>query len=784
MRRSSRLSVRYFDDRVLLAVDAAWAWFRLPTVTYEFLSDQEREGLATGVATALAGLADNDCHLLVVSREHQAHDWAARLDEQVGQPAPGWLAYLTQLQHHLGTLDFSSKEVYVGVRLGKRRSAHSGWGGLRRLEAAAGLLDEHISDKELDGWRRRSETAGRLLSAGSLAARHATVEELRWLVQRNFWRGIAETPPAASGSRPWGAGEIQGLAEGVLHNGHRGLEIVHGHGQAVVGWLTLARFPDELTFPGGEWLHHIDDLDFPVDVSLRMRIIPSREAAGDVRKKLAEVADQERHIADTGAEVPLTLLEQGESAKLLDYQLSKERTPLIYGWPRLAVAARSTEELAARVDLLVDHYRDIGIDVAWPSGDQLSLFLEAIPGDRLRVKAYEQKQSVVTVAGGMPTATSDLGDDTGPYIGESTGRRRAAVHFDPLAAARRNRPTVVALTGQPGMGKTFAAQLLTYQMALRGTWVLAIDPKGEMGRIASIPGLGPTRVLTLSGAEAGLLDPFALADDPDEGATLAHETLRLLLPPGLGFDREGALLTACRDVARAPQPSLRRVIDQLQRAEDDATRSLAPMLGAVADYPLAELCFASGEQERLIGDEHLTVVQIDGLTLPDPGVPRDEQGWPERLSVAVMFLLADFARRLTARRDSHQPKAIVLDEAYTFTGTSQGRRLVEQLARMGRSRNTAVVLVSQNARDFLDERVLNCVSAHFAFRSEADRELEAVLSLLGVTPAEHHRRMVANLRNGECIFRDLDGRVGTLAIDAVSDELRHAFDTTPMGVPT
>jgi hypothetical protein len=29
------------------------------------------------------------------------------------------------------------------------------------------------------------------------------------------------------------------------------------------------------------------------------------------------------------------------------------------------------------------------------------------------------------------------------------------------------------------------------------------------------------------------------------------------------------------------------------------------------------------------------------------------------------------------------------------------------------------------------------------------------------------------------VFADLDGRVGTVAIDPISDELRRAFDTTP-----
>ena len=50
---------------------------------------------------------------------------------------------------------------------------------------------------------------------------------------------------------------------------------------------------------------------------------------------------------------------------------------------------------------------------------------------------------------------------------------------------------------------------------------------------------------------------------------------------------------------------------------------------------------------------------------------------------------------------------------------------------MGRSRNTALILVSQNAGDLLNEQVTNCISAVFAFRSTERAEVANVLSLLG-----------------------------------------------------
>ena len=98
---------------------------------------------------------------------------------------------------------------------------------------------------------------------------------------------------------------------------------------------------------------------------------------------------------------------------------------------------------------------------------------------------------------------------------------------------------------------------------------------------------------------------------------------------------------------------------------------------------------------------------------------------------------------------------------------------------MGRSRNTALILVSQNAGDLLNEQVTNCLSGVFAFRSTERGEVANVMSLLGVAASDEHKAVLRSLGNGECIYRDLDDRAGRIGIDLVSDELRDLIDTNP-----
>ena len=98
---------------------------------------------------------------------------------------------------------------------------------------------------------------------------------------------------------------------------------------------------------------------------------------------------------------------------------------------------------------------------------------------------------------------------------------------------------------------------------------------------------------------------------------------------------------------------------------------------------------------------------------------------------------------------------------------------------MGRSRNTALILVSQNAGDLLNEQVTNCISGVFAFRSSERVEVANVMALLGVEPSDEHKAVLRGLGNGEAIFRDLDGRAGRIGVDLISDDLRKWLDTNP-----
>ena len=795
--RRTRLTVRYFDDRILLTDSHAWAYFRIPTISYEFLTSQQREALAINLTVALAGIrtADAEVHLRVAHRGYAAAEWATSL-HATSDGGPGWIPYLDEMYRHVWAKDFWSKEVYLGVRLGQRGvRAHLAGGAFAQLTSAArmgeqllGIEDEAIALTEIGKWTELAERAGRTLGASSLAARHARADDVAWLFRHALTGSLGDPPPTAVRKRRWGLGEIESLVEGEIHNGRTLLRMAHPAGESWVAFLSFTRFPDVMYFPEGEpWLHYADSLPFPVEASLRMRLIPPAKASKDVSRRLAHARDMDAHIREAGADLPLALAEQIEAARLLEHGITKERLPFVYGWHRLSVTAPDRELCLRRAEAVTEHYRDIGIDVIGSTGDQFSLLNESLPGERVRLSSYLQRQPLYTIAGGMPTATVDLGDRfadgagwTGPYIGETIGRARSVVHFDPLVAAARNRPTAIAITGEPGGGKTTLALLLILQLALRGVTVAVIDPKGDaepLVRLLAHRGR-QARVLPLGSAAAGLLDPFSFGDDLAERRTMAAETLRLLLP-GMSEERESAVIQAVGAVADAEQPSLGQVVEHLEAASDPASKNLGAVLRSMSEMRLARLCFAPSAGERIEAAGWATVFTLAGLTLPDSGVKRDDYSYEQRLSVALLYLVSQFARRLMNGIDRRMPKAIVLDEAWAVTSTPQGAKLIPEVSRMGRSRNTALILVSQNAGDLLNEQVTNCISAVFAFRSTERAEVASVMALLGVEASDEHQAALRSLGNGECVFRDLDGRAGRIVVDLMSDQLRRFLDTNP-----
>lgn len=179
----------------------------------------------------------------------------------------------------------------------------------------------------------------------------------------------------------------------------------------------------------------------------------------------------------------------------------------------------------------------------------------------------------------------------------------------------------------------------------------------------------------------------------------------------------------------------------------------------------------------MAGETSVVTIRTPGLSLPDPGASRETYTRAERVSVATLSLVAAQALRLVSgNRQRH--KIVLLDEAWFLLASTQGRTLLNRLVRLGRAMNATILLATQRLADLGDLSQL--VGVYFLFGQDSAAEAERALALIGLDPEDAElRARLTEYRQGLCLMRDLDGRVGEVQIDLVFAELLEALETSP-----
>lgn len=814
--------VAYFERNLVLNRSGeVWFLYRLLPTHYEHLSHDARMGLLWRLSRLFWNLEECHGQLLIVPRLRPLLAHIAGLAEEVAGPmAPVAASYLSAASHALeGGRDGVELEYIIALRLPGRSDdfarsigsfLKSLWQEPRRaVEEFLGLQGPTLTDYELTGLFEREEGLFQRLSR-VVKAERLDEPQIAWLIRRGFWRGIPEEPELRPESRPdstvleqpdgsllfrFDRATMARLAEGEIDlTNPRRLAVTQesrsGPQTGITAFGYISDLPDDLLFPGSEWVYSLQDLPFPVEVCMRWSALGHDEALGIIRRKKLEITDQDQHTRTAGEEAPLALLDAQEQVTLLEHDLKQRKFPTVLWSVCCAVSGRTEREVQERIKQLRDHLSAYQISLDVPAGDQMAAFMEAvIAGPRL-VTDYIHRIPPEVAASSMYLCTQAVGDRSGPYIGR-TGVQRRPVYIDPSLPPRLNRSASVAFLGSLGGGKSFAANLLTYLAVVwRGAKALVLDPKGERsGWLADLPELaGQVEVITLSPSErdSGKLDPFimlgpeATEDERKETVNLAVSILSFLANIPTGDERFLALMRAVNEVSREPEPSMLKVVQRLESYGLDSppTAALAHYLQALSELAYANLIFGRGGETGLSLYSRLNVLQLQAITMPPPGKPREEFSLEELLSVALMHAITAFATRFT-RQERHVFKIVLMDEAWALLSSTQGRSLVSQLLRTGRAMNNAVYLISQNVADLLDERIKNNIGVKFIFRSHDQEEISQVLEFLNLEPEEENILAVRGLETGQALMQDLDGRVGVVHIDGVLPHLAQAFDTRP-----
>ena len=576
----------------------------------------------------------------------------------------------------------------------------------------------------------------------------------------------------------------------VVEESQRYLRLEHEDSESYVSYFTVNAIVGELDFPSSEIFYfQQQQFTFPVDTSMNVEIVGNKKALTTVRNKKKELKDLDNHAYQAGNETSSNVVEALDSVDELETDLDQSKESMYKLSYVIRVSAPDLDELKRRCDEVKDFYDDLNVKLVRPAGDMMGLHGEFLPASRRYINDYIQYVKSDFLAGLGFGATQMLGENTGIYIGYSvdTGRN---VYLQPSLASQGVKGTVTnalasAFVGSLGGGKSFCNNLLVYYSVLFGGQAVILDPKSERGNWKeTLPEIAhEINIVNLTSDKenAGLLDPFVIMKDKEDGATLAKEILTFLT--GISTrdgDKFPVLISAISKVSESEQRGLLNVITELRKENTPIANHIANHIDSFTNYDFAHLLFSDGTAQNTISlDNQLNIIQVADLVLPDKDTTFDEYTTIELLSVAMLIVISTFALDFI-HSDRSIFKIVDLDEAWAFLNVAQGETLSNKLVRAGRAMNAGVYFVTQSSGDVSKESLKNNIGLKFAFRSTDTNEIKQTLEFFGLdSEDENNQKRLRDLENGQCLMQDLYGRVGVVQIHPVFVELLHAFDTRP-----
>jgi hypothetical protein len=844
---TSTINLRSIDGHLTRTATQVMAWYRLAPQAWSFRSDSQRELLIHQIASQFGELQGRWLHLRVTTRPYPVHMWAEAFDHNaLGRPpdvagALGWDGFLEGEQRHLMGLSMSDKEVFLGVEV-------SGRGTLDRwMERSAPVLGRLIPgavEAELNALHSQVRHIDDLVAGTGLDAVPALADDIAWLMHRSCSlglpapRSLAGTFGASGAGARWETEDLAAFTDGVELQqepyaptvrvvGRLRNQTVTRHVAVLsIGLMDGLRIP-EVDDP---WMQHSDRLSFPVEWSARMYIRRPEEVTGELQRQMGKVRSQIRHYThDHDLDPPMSLARQADRVLEIEDELSgglTQSNTRLYGWWRVAVSGRDENEAVSRAQQLLEVYRP-KVSIEHPEA-QYRYAREFIPGEPLASTAYRRRGSVTWAAAGVPAATAAVGDRRGIMLGETCTATRRPVAWDPWMAQEVRRASgLTAVVGGLGSGKSFLTGLIVYKSLRAGAQWTVLDPSGPLARLAELPELAPfSRHINLLRADPGILNPYRVVAEPkmehfleEEDAerawrrerSLAAATRRRLvldvLTGLLPFDvarlphTRIVLLRAVREVGGAPDRHPGQVIETLRRhARDGEDHSgvVADFLDERRELPQAALLFPDETRDDPwhAGREYrLTVLTMQGMTLPRPGSPREEWTDGEQLAVELLNLASWLTQRTIYDADRNLRKGVALDESHFLSQVPTGKVLIDRLARDSRKFNVRALFASQLAGDLLRvSGFASLVNAVFVGRTDDDEAQAEALRLLRVPTGVGYEAMLATLSPRprhddrpddtprQFVFADGHGGVEKIRIDLEAPHLAHlaeALDTNP-----
>ncbi|GLX33815.1 hypothetical protein Lmede01_17930 [Leuconostoc mesenteroides subsp. dextranicum] len=457
------------------------------------------------------------------------------------------------------------------------------------------------------------------------------------------------------------------------------------------------------------------------------------------------------------------------------------------------------------------------IDVFQPSFNQELLLYQNLPATNLGVfKRWRQFTNAPALAQLMFGTSHELGSRTGFYIGRvldtnryfsvdsAVASSRTLLLINPVIAnkgivgAKTDSPHI-AITGDTGQGKSFLVKILLNYLAMFDVKLLYVDPKQEVRRWfkASLEDnenpfftklMNSFHYVTLNAndsANCGVLDPMltlnsqSTVDEIPSVLTLVKEMLVQVRSISQDMELDTALTNAIKQVCNqrlAGEQVGTMAIIEILKAGNEKSQQLANYYESVIPDSMLKLAFSDGQTDSIEFNNQRTILEVTGLDLPHAEQEVRSYTETQKYSVSIMLALGKYLEKF-GREDTKRFSAEIIDEAWIFNASPAGRKVLDGIKRLGRSENNMLIYSTQRVGDVNDEKSNGQYGQIFAFDSADDSERENILRHFGLPVNKSNMDMLKDLKKGQCLFRDIYGRVGKVVIHSLFEEWTEAFKT-------
>lgn len=441
------ISLRAVIDNMAFSKSDRWAYYRLSNLPYDFLDSDSKYQLGKQIHNAFVSLMAErqtplECHLVVDSTPIDVE----ALRQQNLEESRHWMSnsanfedYLDLQEEFLRGKEYMEKVVYLGVHLGRRGSQDIDAmgiieGGIKSAvdtarEALKSVMlspTDVIAKSEEEYTRNRESEIYQVLSTGHLQATRVTSEDILLMIKRQLYPSMPAPYLDVDPDSRLGPGDLALEFGHSIWNRFRWLKIgqivgdeeMHGHRAT----LAFSKFPRQSQFPESyPFMYFLSRLGLPFTMFSRFSLYPTEHLKKEIDKQTKEVVDGVKNYSVGGETIdsavsgfPPELQGSLDDIQTVKTVINGDKAPWISGSYYVVVETPTEQLLKKYCAIVKQKFTDLDINVTWTAGDQAKLFLEQMPGDKVRVGAFTQITNIGQLGASGMNFASEVGDEIKP----------------------------------------------------------------------------------------------------------------------------------------------------------------------------------------------------------------------------------------------------------------------------------------------------------------------------------------------------------------------------------